>query len=220
MNRTRLPRSVSVFLGAFLLASCSDAIPTGPTEAIGGTPISADSLDQQRSSGSGEDGSGSGDDSERSGQNGGTSDLRGVWWEKRYEAEFKVSRTIGRFGGTISIPETGLTVTFPVGALSSDVKITVTSDRDYVAYKFAPEGIQFDKDVVVTQSLRNTEFYGQELSTTLYVAYLDDRESLGGKIKALEVLATTTIFSLTSPLLPEAQVWIIRHFSRYMLASG
>jgi len=29
-----------------------------------------------------------------------------------------------------------------------------------------------------------------------------------------------TIFSVLSPLLPQAQVWIIRHFSRYMLASG
>jgi hypothetical protein len=220
MNRIRLPRSGWVLLGAFLLASCSDALPTGPTGATEGSPISADSLDQQRSSGSGEDGSGSGDDSGGSGENDGTSDLRGVWWEKRYKDEFKVSRTIGPAGGTVSISETGLTVTFPAGALSSDVKITVTSDKDYVAYKFAPEGIQFAKDVVVTQSLRNTEFYGQELSTTLYAAYLDDQASLGGKIKPLEVLPTTTIFSSTSPPLPEAQVWIIRHFSRYMLASG
>jgi hypothetical protein len=194
MNRTRLPRSGWVFLGAFLLASCSDAIPTAPNEAIEGTPIPA--------------------------ENDGVRDLRGVWWEERYEAEFKVSRTIGPAGGTVSIPETGLTVTFPAGALSSDVTITITSDEDYVAYKFAPEGIQFEQDVVVTQSLKNTEFYGQELLTTLYAAYLDDQASLGGKIDALEVLSTTTIFSSTSPPLAEAQVWIIRHFSRYMLASG
>ncbi|MEX2109182.1 MAG: hypothetical protein WD802_01070 [Gemmatimonadaceae bacterium] len=213
MVRSRLLRSGWLLFGAFVLASCSETIPTAPSQTDEGTPISADSPDQQPSGGSGEDGSGSG-------SNEGTPDLRGIWWENRYDSEFSVSRTIGPAGGTISIPETGLTVTFPAGALSSEVTITVTADKDYVAYKFSPEGIQFEKDVVVTQSLRNTEFYGRELRTTLYAAYMDDEASLGGKIQPLEVLSTTTIFSSTSPPLPEAQVWLIRHFSRYMLASG
>jgi len=36
----------------------------------------------------------------------------------------------------------------------------------------------------------------------------------------LEIEPSTTIFSALNPLLPQAQVWVIRHFSRYMLASG
>ncbi len=144
-----------------------------------------------------------------------------MWWEKDYNDVIKVVKTIGPSGGTISIPETGLTMSFPAGAVSAPITVTVTADRDYVAYKMEPTGAQFAKDVTVTQSLRTTSLYGEPLRTSLYGAYIaDDNVSLSGNVPVLELEPSKTIFSPLSALLPEAEVWVIRHFSRYMLASG
>ena len=124
-------------------------------------------------------------------------------------------------GGTISIPETGLTVFFPAGAVDAPITITITADKKYVAYKMEPTGTRFLKDVIVTQLLAETEFGLRPLRTELFAAYIaDDRVKLSGKVPVLELEPTHTVFSLLHPLIPEAQVWIIRHFSRYMLASG
>src|SRR5437870_9829731 len=46
---------------------------------------------------------------------------------------------------------------FPYTTLFRSLKITVTADKDYVAYRFDPAGTQFLKDVTVTQLLRSEE---------------------------------------------------------------
>jgi len=48
----------------------------------------------------------------------------------------------------------------------------------------------------------------------------DDGVDLSGILPVLEIEPSTTIFSLLSPPVPQAEVWTIRHFSRYILASG
>ncbi|HEX9220924.1 MAG TPA: hypothetical protein VF858_10610 [Gemmatimonadaceae bacterium] len=157
------------------------------------------------------------------GSDGGSSSLQleALWWKDTYDRQISVSKTIDASGGTISIPQTGLTVSFPRGALQSALKITITADKDYVAYKFDPAGTQFLKDVTVTQALDNTTVFGEPLRTQLYAAYIaDDNLKLSGTLPVLEIEPSTTIFSALNPLLPQAQVWVIRHFSRYMLASG
>ena len=53
---------------------------------------------------------------------------------------------------------------------------------------------------------------------TAYIA--DDDVNLGGVLPVLELEPSNTVFSLFSPQLPQAEVWTIRHFSRYILASG
>jgi hypothetical protein len=147
--------------------------------------------------------------------------LKAIWWKSSHQKAVRVSKIIDPSGGTISIPETGLTLTFPAGAVEAPIKITVTSDDEYVAYKMEPSGTRFLKDVVATQLLAPTEVSGAPLRTQLYAAYVaDDKLNLGGVIKALEILPSFTIFSPRSPRLPQAEVWVIRHFSRYILASG
>jgi hypothetical protein len=112
-------------------------------------------------------------------------------------------------------------MSFPAGAVAAPISITITADEDYVAYKMDPAGTTFLKDVTVTQSLSKTELGFRPLRTQLFAAYIaDDRLKLSGKVPVLELEPTETIFSLLNPLIPQAQVWIIRHFSRYMLASG
>lgn len=147
--------------------------------------------------------------------------LRAVSWTKQIDGELSVTRTIDQAGGTISLPETGLTIEFPAGAVRSPVTITVTPDEKYVAYKMEPAGTQFSKDVRVTQLLDKTSVFGLPLGAGLYAAYIaDDNVNLSGILPILELEPSTTIFSLLPPLLPQAEVWTIRHFSRYILASG
>ena len=208
MTTARLFRSLPAILGAFVLASCSDAglpTPTAPVEA------SADH--------GSDGGSGSSDLTESQTSSGGL-ELRALWWDREHKG-VRVTRTIGPSGGTIAIPETGLTMSFPAGAVAAPISITITADEDYVAYKMDPAGTTFLKDVTVTQSLSKTELGFRPLRTQLFAAYIaDDRVKLSGKVPFLELEPTETIFSLLNPLIPQAQVWIIRHFSRYMLASG
>ena len=204
MNRLGLFRSVSVLLCALVISSCSDPgvpDPTAPVQSLavrGSGP--SDGVSSKTTSGT---------------------KLKALWWESRYDRSISVSMTIDAGGGTISIPKTGLTVSFPPGALTSALKITVTADKDYVAYKFDPAGTTFLKDVIVTQQLNNTELFGQPLRSQLYAAYIaDDNITLSGSVPVQEIEPSSTIFSAKDARLPVAQVWIIRHFSRYMLASG
>jgi hypothetical protein len=148
-------------------------------------------------------------------------ELRAAWWKNNEKNLVRVSKTIGASGGTISIPATGLTISFPAGAVAAPITITITSDERYVAYKMAPAGTQFLKDVTVTQALSATEFSGRPLRSPLFAAYIaNDRVKLSGNVSVDELEPSKTIFSPLNPLIPVAHVWIIRHFSRYMLASG
>ena len=208
MIRSSLFRSIPAILTAFVIASCSDSGvsgPTAPIEAVAhrgsARPINAPDI-----SGSPTDASGL--------------ELRAAWWDKKHRRQIRVSKKIDALGGIISIPETGLTMVFPVGAVAAPITITVTADERYVVYKMEPSGTQFLKDVIVTQSLSTTEFGGHRLRSPLYAALIDDKVKLSGWVPVLELAPSETIFSVLNPLIPVAQVWIIRHFSRYMLASG
>ena len=200
----RLFRSVSLLVAASLLASCSDSLLQSPTAPFNPTAASA---------------------AKGSGNTAVLPDvglqLKALWWNSDWKRQdvVKVKQTINPSGGVISIPRTGLTVSFPAGAVAAPIEITVTSDDKYVAYKMEPSGTRFLKDVTVTQLLSFTQVAGKRLKNPLLAAYIaDDRLSLAGKIPVLELEPSTTTFSARTGL-PEAQVWLIKHFSRYMLAS-
>jgi hypothetical protein len=208
MSRVGFFRSLAVVAGAFIIASCSEAGISGPNtnqERIAATPSLPAAADRRQ-----------GQDTDAS-----RLVLKALWWSKQHKDVIKVSKTIDQSGGTISIPETGLTLSFPAGAVAAPITITVTSDDRYVAYKMEPTGTRFLKDVTATQQLNVTSIFGSALRSQLYAAYIaDDNVKLSGKVPVLEIEPGTTIFSLLSSLLPQAHVWTIRHFSRYMLASG
>jgi hypothetical protein len=209
MIRANLFRSLPAVLTAFVIASCADSSISGPTAPSTASfhRSSGSGLIPPALTGSAVDGSGL--------------ELRAAWWDKNLKRQVRVSKKIGAAGGEISIPETGFTMSFPAGAVAAPITITVTADEKYVAYKMEPAGTQFLKDVTITQSLGATEFGGRALQKPLFAAYIaDDGVKLSGKVPVLELEPSKTIFSSTSPLIPVAQVWIIRHFSRYILASG
>lgn len=135
---------------------------------------------------------------------------------------FTVSGTINYWGGKLTIPEAGFTITFPVGAVSKPTEVTITSDPEYVAYTMEPHGITFAKPVVVTQRLRAADLSKLPLDSQLFGVYLKNGDlPLLDVLGVLdEILPSITILAPGSSTLPETSVWSINHFSRYMLASG
>ncbi len=200
----RLFRPVSLLVAACVIASCSDSVlqsPTAPFDPAAAAVTGSDKTGALPGAGL---------------------ELKALWWNRDWKAQdvVTVKQTIDQSGGVISIPRTGLTVSFPAGAVTAPIEITVTSDDKYVAYKMEPTGTQFLKDVTVTQLLSFTEASGMRLRNPLLAAYIsDDNVSLAGKVPVLEIEPSRTILSASTGL-PEAQVWLIKHFSRYMLASG
>lgn len=206
MSRYSLYRSLRVLFGAILVSSCSDSILQSAT-----APVDAAAAAGSVASSQGPGGAGSLNDSQK---------LKALWWKSQHQAVVSVSKSIDEGGGTISMPATGLTIYFPPGALNGPLTITVTSDERYVAYKMEPSGTRFNQDVIVTQQLGLTQVAGSLLRTQLFAAYIaDDHAKLSGKIPVIEIEPSSTTMSPITHL-PEAQVWVIRHFSRYMLASG
>jgi hypothetical protein len=223
MIRSRFLRSSVLVLSAFVALSCSDSNPTAPAPA----PVSAIRAGTQQ-------------DALLGGLIGGllkvvTSvvgflananvDVNAIAWNSSYtHVSHTVSGTISPWGGTLTIPESDFTITFPVGAVSAPTVITITSDKNYAAYAMYPH-MTFAKPVVVTQRLRKTVVYGKPLTTKLFGAYIDDSSvdflgNLVGTIfKALEIELSATLYVPGSSTLPEITTWTVNHFSRYMLAS-
>jgi len=200
MIRSTFVRSFSVLLAAAVLSSCTDSAfrsPTDPADAV----VTADAASSLKGHSS-------------------NLELSALWWEKNLKGGTQVSKTIDALGGVISMPGTGLTIVFPQGAVSAPIKITVTADEKYVAYKMEPSGTKFLKDVTVTQLLGFTKLDNSPLRNQIFAAYIaDDHLKLSGKVPVLEIEPSTTVLSPRTGL-PEAEVLVIRHFSRYMLASG
>jgi hypothetical protein len=206
MIRSTFARSLSALLSALIVASCSDASFRSPTD-----PAAARSSVASAS----EKGSGSGGTLQSD-----NTELSALWWTRDIKGGTQVSKTIDASGGVISMPSTGLTMVFPPGALTAPLKITITADDKYVAYKMEPSGTKFLKDVSVTQLLSFTKLDGSPLRSQLFAAYIaDDRLKLSGKVPVLEIEPSSTVLSPRTGL-PEAEIWVIRHFSRYMLSSG
>jgi hypothetical protein len=144
-----------------------------------------------------------------------------VKWSPSHVNETRsVSGTIGYNGGALAIPGSDFIIVFPKGALSTSTQIKIVSDGSgYVSYDMQPHGITFAKPVIVTQRLTNTSVYGTPAALNAFGAYFPkDPTLLGGILKALEI-ETTTIFAGQNGQ-AEVETWQLRHFSRYMLASG
>jgi hypothetical protein len=126
-----------------------------------------------------------------------------------------VSQTIGSEGGTLAIPEAGVTVTVPRGALAAKTKITMTARAGtLVAYDFAPHGIKFAKPLVFTQELRGTNATLLN-APLLRLGYYEDASLLtktGGLVSELLGGVVNTLTWTFSSGIP--------HFSGYILTTG
>jgi hypothetical protein len=141
--------------------------------------------------------------------------MNGLQRTRALAVPITVSKAIGRDGGTLAIPEAGVTVTVPTGALSASTKITMTARAGtLVAYDFAPHGITFAKPLVFSQKLSGTN--ATLLSAPLLrLGYYEDASLLtktGGVVSQLlggVVNALSWTFTSSIP-----------HFSGYMVSCG
>ena len=183
--------------GLLLVAGCSHDSPTAPAER---------SVPQARPSG------------DLLGDLGSTLGLisaKGLQRRTPLAADITVVKTIGREGGTLAIPEAGVTVTVPYGALASPTQITMTARKGtLVAYDFAPHGVTFEKPLVFTQRLSGTDatLLGAPF---LRLGYYADAGLLGETTALVSELLGGAVnllgWTFTAP---------IKHFSGYIVTCG
>jgi hypothetical protein len=124
------------------------------------------------------------------------------------------SKRIGLLGGTLVLPNSGLTVVVPPLAVTSPVTITVTGlAGSNVAYEMEPHGLHFLAPVVATQDLSKTEARtgGTIDPLLLYLGYFPN---------SLNITSVTELLSLQINLPLQTSVGLISHFSGYVWATG
>ena len=125
--------------------------------------------------------------------------------------DYTASTTVGTAGGTLRIPEAGLTVTFPAGAVSAPVTVRATAlAGSSVAYRFEPHGLVFQKEPVIAQDLSLTGVVNQLLTAQLEGGYVPDESTLTGGTAVVTETRPATL-----DLLRLRMTFTIRHFSGY-----
>jgi hypothetical protein len=146
----------------------------------------------------------------------------GRWGPGHSRVEQTASAVIGPDGGALSLPGSDFTMNIPSGALSAPTTITVVAKAgSHVAYEMLPHGLQFLKPVTATQGLQNAATYGTDAGNGVRTAYLPEgRDGIDVDDSATpsELEAATTYFGAAK--VAESHVWIINHFSRYILISN
>lgn len=140
-------------------------------------------------------------------------------WSDRRAAPVVASTTIGARGGALEIPQTGLVLTVPAGAVSQPTRFSVRAlPGSIVAYEFEPHGTRFAKPLVLDQSLRGVARgdVGPE-GVALEGGYFADDSQLDGEGGVAQIDEF-----LPARLSPDgAHVRVeIQHFSGYVLSSG
>ena len=131
--------------------------------------------------------------------------------------DLTVTATIGSEGGSFALPEAGLTVTVPAGAVSEPVTFKATARRGaIVAYDFEPSG-GFAVPLEVTQDLYYTSWHHQADLTDVFAGYytgptaLDDEQ---GEAEVSEVPPSTVDVEKCKVS------FAVSHFSGYVIATG
>jgi hypothetical protein len=126
-------------------------------------------------------------------------------------SDITVSKNIGILGGTLSIPQAGITVVVPPLAVTKNTAFSMTARAgSQVAYDFAPHGTKFLLPLVMTQNLTGIQG-GNSLLSVLQLGYYADgthptlvSELLSVNVDLLHLLGVSTIW----------------HFSGYILMTG
>jgi hypothetical protein len=122
---------------------------------------------------------------------------------------------IGVLGGELRLPQAGVTLIIPPGAVNSSTHFSITSVRgDIVAYEFEPHGTHFNVPLLLVQDLRGTSHRSGD---GVIGAYFKDALQLDqghGRAVVDELLNVSLNNALNEATLP------ISHFSGYMMASG
>jgi hypothetical protein len=187
MRRTRMLALTMAFLGAFALGACADS----PTTPVQEAPAAEGLL---------------------GGLLGGV-EVTVLERSQPLAVDEVVTRTIGPSGGTIVLPNAGLTFIVPRNALGSSTSITITAPAgDLMGYHFAPHGLRFNRSALVKQDLTKSELgLLRRLLTRPTAAYFQGE--LRPIVTALELLPLN-LWGLLG-----FATFDIDHFSGYVIAT-
>jgi hypothetical protein len=142
--------------------------------------------------------------------------VRGVTRNVALQKDISVSAVIGKAGGTISIPDAGLTLVVPPGAVTSNTKFTATAlSGRLVAYEFEPHGTKFNVPLQFTQDLKKVTLLAALTSPLMDGAYFTDEGKLN---QNLGLAAVTELLPATVDLLRGRVSFPIKHFSGYLVS--
>jgi len=142
--------------------------------------------------------------------------VRGVTRAVPLQQDISVSAVIGQDGGTISIPDAGLTLVVPPGAVTASTKFTATALAGrLVAYEFEPHGTKFPVPLQFRQDTRKLSILGVVTAPVLDGAYFTDRNKLS---QTFGIAAVNEILPATVDLLRLQVGFPINHFSGYLVS--
>jgi hypothetical protein len=125
------------------------------------------------------------------------------------------SRVIGSFGGVVVVPEAGLRLTVPAGALRRPTEISVRAHAgSLVAYSFEPHGTHFERVVTADQSLEGTLAAGSEARVSAR-GYFSDPSSINWSSNRAAVSEVSLVRNDAAA--GEVQFYL-NHFSGYLVA--
>jgi hypothetical protein len=132
-------------------------------------------------------------------------------------SDVSVSQVIGSRGGSIELPEAGLTLSIPSGAIiGGPLMITVTAVAgNTVAYEFLPHGTQFAKPLQFEQTLKGTNWEKVKIKTNVVGGYFRLRNQL-------DAVTGASLLDETYPITIKGKrmTFDIVHFSGYMVSTG
>jgi hypothetical protein len=142
--------------------------------------------------------------------------VRGVTRNTALSSDISVSAVIGKAGGTITIPDAGLTLVVPPGAVSSNTKFTATAIAGrMVAYEFEPHGTKFAVPLQFTQDLRKVSLLNTLTAPLMNGAYFTDRDKIS---QTLGIGLVSEVLPATVDLLKLRASFPIKHFSGYLVS--
>jgi hypothetical protein len=145
------------------------------------------------------------------------------WGSSHSKVDQTVSAVVGPDGATLSLPGADFSMNIPAGALSTPTAITIVSRAGaYVVYDMLPHGLRFAVPVTAVQGLSTLAGYGTSASNNIRSAYLsqaNQQVAVDGSVSPVELEAATTFYYGAQPV-AETHLWIVNHFSRYILISG
>jgi len=131
--------------------------------------------------------------------------------------DYAAMAVIGRAGGKLELPDAGLTLEVPAGAVAAPTTFTVTAlGGDMVAYEFGPHGTHFALPLRVTQRTTGLDVAGLS-SGTLLAGYFPDRTRLDAFRRRAEL---DELLPATLDLSAGTITFQVRHFSGYLVSSG
>lgn len=226
MRNANLFRSVSIAVATVIAAACADNAPTGisaPTYAQLGTKTTATAVIKTEEIKVPRAVKASDSLVKTADATKATKAVKGIKWnDNRPKGQLSVRAVIGPAGGQIALPGSDFTLTFSQGALATETSITVISlASEYVEYDMYPHGITFAQPVFAAQGLKNTKVYQTKTAYLLFGAYLAGTTAIDGTGSAMASETTLSWIGLQQGTnIPEMSIWVLKHFSRYMLASG